>query len=187
MHIKVVNVIAFTGSMGSGKSTICNIIKSTYPPVKVQKFAQPLYDIQDYIYARCKLPAPETKDRKLLQWIGTEWGRDTQSKTLWVDLWKQEIKRITHMHPETLILCDDVRFEEEAQAVQDVGGLIVKVEATPAIRKKRIELSGTSHASERGIPDAYIDAVITNNGSLKLLEAQVGYFMDGSLYDDFQA
>jgi dephospho-CoA kinase len=83
-------LIAFTGQMGSGKSTAVSTLREFADnPVHNIKFAQTLYDIQNYIYERIesvyKRPEDFIKDRKLLQWIGTEWGRGTISESLWVD------------------------------------------------------------------------------------------------------
>ena len=111
-------IIAFSGKMGVGKSTaIERIYAKSNGVVHLVKFAQPLYDMQEFIYRRIssvvQRPANFTKDRKLLQWLGTDWGRGMK-ETLWVDLFKAQVEKILDHNPTAVIVCDDVRFDNEA-------------------------------------------------------------------------
>jgi dephospho-CoA kinase len=182
----VSTLIALTGRMGSGKSTVCQIINKAYR-TELVKFAQPLYDMQEYIYDRVTSvytrPKDFVKDRKLLQWLGTEWGRETISQSVWVDIFSARVREIrdeeaalgNEVFPGTpdFILNDDTRFDNEAEAVRALGGKIIRIVADQQVRAGRMELKETGHASENGIADKYVDYVITNNGSRAELEAQV--------------
>jgi len=59
----------------------------------------------------------------------------------------------------------DVRYNNEAKAIKDRGGIIIKVERDVGITD--------THASEKGISDEYIDIVIDNNGSMEDLVEEV--------------
>lgn len=177
-------IIGFTGSMGAGKSTAIEYVSSDIferhradRKVTLVKFAKALYDIQEYIYNRISdvYQRPDTfiKDRKLLQWIGTDWARGTISETLWVDIWKNSVNRSLSHDPSTVIVCDDVRFDNEAEAVKALGGYVVKIFCSS--NEKRIDTSTgiVQHKSEAGIDHKYVDYFIDNNGSLEDLARQV--------------
>ncbi len=172
-------LLALTGSMGSGKTTVVNIIRSYRPNLQVVKIAQPLYDIQDYVYSRIKRPLTEAKDRRLLQYLGTEWGREIDSN-LWINLWKEEVERIQATDPYTLIIADDLRFDNEAQVIKEMGGVLVKVDASTRARADRINLINTSHKSENGVDFKYIDFLIENSGSMEDLEDCVSTLLNNS-------
>lgn len=170
-------IVAFTGFMGSGKSTAIKFLREllNYQTVNV-KFAAPLYDIQELIYRRIsgayERPADFVKDRKLLQWLGTDWGRNTISDTLWVDLWKHQVGLVKNLQKNVkVITCDDARFDNEAEAVKAIGGIVVKI-----TRKNANPEGGqgiTKHASEQGISESLIDFTIENNGSYLDLGEQI--------------
>lgn len=168
-------IIAFSGSAGVGKSTAFETIRANSKgrAVCLTKFAAPLYSIQEQIY-RLISPVyqrPDTfvKDRKLLQWLGTEWGRDTISKTLWVDLWKARTQFVQAKDAELIVVCDDCRFENEAQTVHSLGGVIIKLTSN-----RSFDIGGISgHASEAGLPSQYVDYEIENNGTVEEFQAAV--------------
>lgn len=164
-------LIAFTGKMGVGKSTAIETLNkylqptSDPHPLVLIKFAQPLYDIQEYVYERIGKPVPKPKDRKLLQWLGTEWGRETHGANLWVDIWKENVE-VLRQHTENLtVVCDDCRFDNEAQAVRELGGQIVHIMSSK--NAERIDTTGNQHKSEAGIDICYVDYFIENDGSIE--------------------
>lgn len=162
-------IIAFSGRAGSGKSTAFEAIRASSEgrAVCLTKFASPLYQMQETLYRLIspvyERPADFVKDRKLLQWIGTEWGRDTISKTLWVDLWKARVNHVRARDPELIVVCDDCRYENEAQTVKAMGGVIVALSSN-----RSFDIGGIAgHASEAGFPAAYIDYTVENNGTVE--------------------
>lgn len=162
-------LIGFNGGMGAGKSTAIQLLKEVSGrEVFNVKFAQPIYDVQEYCYQRIssvyQRPESFIKDRKLLQWIGTEWGRDSISTSLWVDIWRAEVKRIREGNPDALIVCDDVRFDNEAVEVILLNGVIVKIAADRA--QSRTVSGIANHASEAGLSSEYITYIVENNGTI---------------------
>lgn len=171
-------IIGFTGSMGSGKSTAIDCIKELqHKKVYNIKFAQPLYDMQEYVYRRVSTvyerPSTFIKDRKLLQFLGTDWGRETINDTVWIDLWKQEVKSILNSTARTIITCDDVRFDNEAEAIKSMGGIVVKLESTHSAKRIDINAGITGHKSESGVKLELVDCIIENNGSIDDLRSSL--------------
>ncbi len=170
-------IIGFSGKMGVGKSTAISAIADAVgsSQVKLVKFAQPLYDLQEAAYAIISpvyaRPSSFVKDRKLLQWLGTEWGRGTISSTIWVDLWRA---KATSFDPSAVVVCDDVRFDNEAEVIKSLGGVIIGI--TGASRGAEVGIAG--HASEAGITPTLIDYVLHNEGNREQFKDEV--------YDLFQ-
>lgn len=170
-------LITFTGVMGSGKSTAVSALEEFRPHrtlFKNVKFAEPLYQMQEFIYNTVepayKRPKEFIKDRKLLQWLGTEFGRNSIRDSIWVDLWKSKVlecKSDSLLLRDYYVTCDDVRFDNEAQAVHDLEGYVIKI-----INNRSHTLIDTTtgirnHASENGISDKYVDFQIHNDYSIE--------------------
>lgn len=165
------NIIAFSGSMGSGKSTAIERLTEIHKGrVSNVKFAQPLYDMQEMIYRRIqdvyKRPEDFKKDRKLLQWLGTEWGRDTISENLWVSLWKSAAQELHFGFKNILIVCDDVRFDNEGQTIKNLGGKIIRINCDRTDLRIDTKSGIANHKSEAGISANYIDVAVDNNGTV---------------------
>lgn len=167
-------IIAFSGPMGSGKTTALETLVfgtlDTQHKVRLAKLAQPLYDMQEFIYRRVagahSRPKNFIKDRKLLQFLGKEWGRDQISDTLWIDLWKDEALKLEARG--YIVATDDVRFNNEAEAIRSLGGKIIKIESDYIFTKSRISTNSgiIDHPSEYGIDSQLADYTITNNGTV---------------------
>lgn len=133
-----------------------NIVHDT---IKVHSdYDTPFLDI-DSEYQRYFFHTENLTPRKLLQLIGTEGGRDLIHENIWVNaLFSSYTKDSKWIIPDT-------RFDNEAKAIKDRGGIIIKVERDVNITD--------NHASEKGISDEYIDIVIDNNGSMEELIEKV--------------
>lgn len=77
--------------------------------------------------------------REVLQIIGTDIFRNNFDNKVWV----KALERDIHSHPSSLILIDDVRFDDELDAVSSLGGAVIRFEGY----KKN------EHESELGISD----------------------------------
>ena len=164
-------LLAFTGKMGSGKSTAVGLLHSlASPSFHNIKFAGPLYDMQEYIYRRIHKshtrPPEFIKDRKLLQWLGTEWGRETIDKNIWVNVWKGDVIDASRHYPSQIILCDDCRFDNEAVAVRELGGHVVQITTDKSAERINTGAGITNHVSEIGVDKNLISYTIINNGSV---------------------
>ena len=132
-------LIAFTGLKGSGKTTAAQaLIVRGFVPVR---FAEPLKEMLVAMYvvaglsqeaierrmngdlkeAPCALLLGKTP-RYAMQTLGTEWGRDLIHEHLWLALWERRVKQ--YMKQGFDVVCDDCRFDNEAEAVQMLGGYV---------------------------------------------------------------
>lgn len=172
-------LIGFNGNMGVGKSTAIQALKDYVFPREVHlvKFAQPLYDMQEFIYRRISSvhtrPDSFTKDRKLLQWLGTDWGRDTISQDLWVSIWKAQVESIRRRSPDSIIVCDDVRFDNEAETLKSLGGHIIKIERPDNTLHAQGGVGIVGHKSEAGVSESLLDFTVRNNSTLEYFEANL--------------
>lgn len=175
-------LIAFTGKMGSGKSTaIAELRKLVNYQTANVKFAQPLYDIQEFIYKRIsgvyQRPESFVKDRTLLQWLGTNWGRDTISDSVWVDIWRHQVDLVTTLQTNVeVITCDDLRFNNEALAVKSAGGIVVQITRKDANPDGGFGIK--KHASEEGILDSLIDIKLQNDGNMEELSRKLNRILE---------
>ena len=95
-----------------------------YEDVVVEKVAADLYAIQDFIYSRLDMKLIGEKDRDLLIAIGM-WGR-SKSPSLWTDSCFNRISKLSN----NIIIIDDIRYPEEARKVEELGGLLIRLEGT---------------------------------------------------------
>lgn len=181
-------IIGISGKMHSGKTTVSDMIcdqllMSQYYP-KTIKFADPLYKMQKAVYDIAGIDLPKTKDRKLLQWLGTDWGRGID-ENIWLNLWRKDTRSYLLKFAENklgVVIADDVRFNNEAQLIREMGGAIINIEADDETRKSRAPetFQGTSHSSESGIDPALVTASIYNTGDIFDLRQNVRYLiLDG--------
>jgi len=63
------------------------------------------------------------------------------------------------------VVVDDLRFNNEAKVVRDLGGIVLGVS-----RKGTVQMA---HASEAGVDPQYINAIVRNDGSVEDLHAQI--------------
>lgn len=93
--------------------------------------------------------------RQMMQLLGTEWGRELIHPDLWVMAARAQIERYGDVN----IVFDDVRFENEAAMIRELGGLIIHVDRLGADDTDR-------HSSEAGICDHPADCFIDNDGDM---------------------
>jgi hypothetical protein len=157
------HIILLSGKQGAGKSSTAREISNLalkserFSHVEIRKFAEPLYDLHDLILNKMqewtgKLRAK--KDGRLLQLLGTEWGREVFGANIWVETMRRRLSEY-EMH-ERLIIIDDCRFENEFDAFPEA--LRVRLWASEDVRKARTESwrADVNHPSEIGL-DAYED------------------------------
>ena len=132
--------IGFVGQMRSGKDTAASYFCKKYFG-KIMKFADPLYEIQ--AFAQKVTGFPEEKDRPLLQWLGTEWGRK-KDPDIWIKVFLQRLRRITDLS----IYVTDARFANEVELLKKKGFKIVLIWAKDDIRIAR-GATHENHESEQ--------------------------------------
>lgn len=104
------------------------------------------------------IPALRTTARHMMQTLGTEYGRDCIHPEVWLQCWEHVARR--HLDNGFHVVCDDIRFPNEAALVRRLGGEIWCV-TRPATER------GTTHSSEGSLDDyPFFDRRILNDGSL---------------------
>ena len=171
------NLIGIHGFMRSGKDTVANMMAEEYSvKVKLSSFAKAVKIISseatgiplDVFYSNEKdHPYAETglTPRHVMRSVA-----DASKKVFGHDVFIQPLineYKETSANGEALIITD-VRFENEADWIRSVGGIILCV--------VRPNVSGGAHNSERGIAADDRDWNILNDGDLDVLRQTVSQF-----------
>lgn len=162
-------LIALKGAAGSGKSTAAQYLETRHQFVR-SRFAGTLKDMLRVLGLTEAHIEGELKEvpcdflggktpRHAMQTLGTEWGRDLISQTLWLDSWKASVSGYQR------VVVEDCRFENEAELVRSLGGLVVHI-------KGRGGVAGTTHKSEQ-LTIADTDVVVNNSGHISDLHWQL--------------
>lgn len=186
-------IIGIHGLKRSGKDSVAKwIAESLYPDkIRVDSFAAPLRRFAADTFGVTEenrndpIQGFHTLNEKagltgrlLLQLVGTEVCRAI-SPEFWVRSLayrtglEYEEEDATGLTPPLMradwdhLVITDVRFENEAQFIKKVGGVMVFVSRFP-----RSE-GGDSHSSESGLPFRYADYCISNHGSFTQLSEAV--------------
>jgi tRNA uridine 5-carbamoylmethylation protein Kti12 len=160
-----------SGKQGSGKTTLAKSLQRDLTEagwtVVRNRFAQPLYDMHDEVRNVLKAYAYENydftkKDGPLLQLLGTEWGRQTVDKDIWVNLLAGHYKKSWEISTQFgqkkdkfLYVVEDCRFQNELDYFP--GAFSIRLEASEEARKERCEMwrDRSDHPSEIGL-DHYV-------------------------------
>lgn len=166
-------VIGLCGLVGSGKTTIAEMLVSRHSYVRVAfaghlKAMSAIILDQDEMAGHLKeesLPKLGGKTpRQFMQLLGTEFGRHHFGDDFWVNLWKEEVSSCWS----DLVVCDDVRFANEAKAIRELGGTVIKL-----VRDGAGSATGSCHASEQ--LDFRVDLTLHNNGSAEQLADDIAW------------
>lgn len=163
-------IVGITGYKESGKSTAAKFLISNHGYIR-RPFAGPLKNMLAVLGLSLTHLDGELKEepcdillgvtpRRAMQTLGTEWGKDMIHPDLWVEQWRINVAKIA-----TLVIADDLRFPNEAAALQKMGGIIVRV--------NRHGVVTSNHPSETSVDLIKPDRVITNDGSIEDLQTAI--------------
>lgn len=169
-------IIAFTGLIGSGKTTAANYVVHRYGYHKLP-FAEGLKSMMmalgltyDQVYGDQKeIPLSilcGKTPRYAMQTLGTEWGRQLIGENFWPNLWKANAEQYSNR-----VTCDDCRFPNEATVVRSIGGIVVKI--------IRSSVKPGTHPSETEMVKILPDYVLTNDGLPEMLFEKIDKIMKG--------
>lgn len=136
-----------------------DVYKSIYQ--KFHTLTVRLQDIVDFIGWDEAKKIPEV--RRLLQYYGTEGGREIFGDKIWIDtadkyIFDNQLKRI---------VITDIRFQNELEWLRNKdNNILIKI-------KREGVMPINSHISDRGIPDQLCDFIINNDGTINDLEQQI--------------
>jgi len=159
--------IAFGYKRRIGKDTSCDYLVQKYGGVKLS-FAEPLYKILYFAQDICGFE--QTKDRKFLQFIGTDWAR-TINNNVWAELLVEKVKE----KKDDNIYVSDLRFKNEFNLLKEQGFVCVKIDH----KDLDIEDGYLDHQSDKDLDnfDGW-DYTIQNFGSLDNLYDQLDHLYD---------
>lgn len=167
------NVVIISGHQGSGKTTLQKALceRLAPPAFKTWKaypmiFAGPLYEMHDRVrdvLTDSGVPhrqGCEVKDGDLLQWLGTEFGRNKHGENIWVDLCRGRInKKIAELEmgkdvARAFFVIGDCRFLNELAAFPNA--LKIRLECPRDVRKARVDMwrENETHLSETALNTA---------------------------------
>lgn len=156
--------------LGSGKSTLASELVEAHGFHRIA-FAAVLKDMTQvlltalgYSEARAhelvtvdkECPLPEldgVTPRHIMQTLGTDWGRRMIHPELWVRAWLG--RTTTALATGRSVVADDMRFPNELEAVEQLGGLTVRV-----VRPGVIPGPGSQHESEGRLNEEMVDEVL---------------------------
>lgn len=138
-------IIGIIGLNGSGKNTVANILQEEFKENNflIDSFAKPVKDIASIIFnwnrdmlegnTKESRAWREQKDenwsnilnkeiipRKILQLIGTEFGRELLGNNIWIESLKERYQNKN-------IIISDIRFQNEAEEIKKIGGILIRV------------------------------------------------------------
>lgn len=152
--------IAFGCTSQVGKDTACEILKEIYGGVRLS-FAAPVYSAAAVVQKHLGLPI--RKDRNLLIAIG-EHARQ-ENPNFWVDLLSQSIMQEEEKNPEVSIFVSDLRMPNEAEALRELGFILVR------IIKPDAEI--VNHPTDQNADFIHWDHVIENTGTLEEFKQKI--------------
>lgn len=177
-------IIGLAGRAGTGKSTIARLLCEQHAFVEVS-LAEP---IKRALAAMLDLPRAafddrdfkdlpitclgNTTPRRLMQTLGTGWGRQMIADDIWLTLARQRIDRLTaqaeRLHISGIVV-SDLRFDNEADLVRDMGGTVWHiVRPAPPVQ---------AHRSEAGIAAQPGDRTLDNTGPVDRLETTLDHLL----------
>jgi hypothetical protein len=173
----VLVLLGLTGKAGSGKDTAYLELKKLMPEATKVGLADPLKDFAATILGLDRSLIDQYKEegaqiciyenpwscrgphtismRQLLQGIG-QGARDLWGPDFWLNLLTTRVSN----HNDSLYVVTDVRYDNEARRVKELGGRMVRIERPDQSSSPSEEEQ--AHASEQGVSDNLVDSVIIN-------------------------
>ncbi len=174
-------IIALSGKINSGKSTVANIFKDNN--FIIDSFAKSVKDICCIIfgYDREKIEGSNKEDRmwresidinisRLLGYnftprdamikVGTDFGRNMIHPNIWIE------SLFNRYNSQDNILITDLRFINEYQEIKKRGGIVIRI-------NRFNNINHNNHISECELDDYKFDYIIDNNGSIEELKEKV--------------
>jgi hypothetical protein len=159
-------VIGLSGKAGSGKDFI------------TEKFFKPLgyhqwsfaWHFKVWLAGKNEASYEEVfhtkppKVRKLLQEEGTERGRNLYGENIWINTTEQWFKTIQEHWGVNKFIIPDVRFPNEAEAIQRMGGKVFRIVSPIRSSKSNLTPEARQHISEVALDNwSHFDGSILND------------------------
>jgi hypothetical protein len=195
-------LIGLAGKARSGKDTAAEYLRDTHG-LATYALAGPLKQMLTSVFGEHfhtgdrEAICPETgvSYRVMMQLLGTEWGRRV-NPDIWVNLMLKQwadVQRVWPVQYDTGMqvvlkpggpavvlngmVVSDVRFDNEAEAILDAGGIVVNI-----VRHQGGPIGLEGHASEAGVHPRLISHEVNNGGSLKDLHRHLDRVAENFLW-----
>ncbi len=178
-------IIGISGKMGSGKDYFVEnhlkpfiinelqkkcIVISFADMVKINLMVHHNVDFDD-LYKGNKKP----EIRKLLQYEGTENGRDKYGEDIWIK-YVEAWYKLYQSRGFDIIIIPDVRFKNEYNFIKKNNGIIFRIESPERNEKRLLEESINNanyneiknHISEIDLDNEHFDYIINNNININI-------------------
>jgi len=163
------NLIAFMGYKGSGKTTVAEMVREHLKPLTSShiNFADALKEEVARMYNCSVQYINGHKDnfRLILQGHGTDYRRKLYDDQYWIKLYMRKCLNCES----DVIVTSDVRFKNEFELIHQMGGVVVRV-----VRGENKD----RHESETALDGFSADYEIDNRGSLEETKQQVIKLME---------
>jgi hypothetical protein len=165
---------AFVGKMKTGKTTISKMLVEDHDyerfsfatPVKYQAMALVnhflTWNKSDKRISLADIERDKTFYRPLLQYVGTQLGRELVDDNIWIDAFKESFRAAEGSGPSFKAVIDDCRFVNEAEALRELGFKIIKLkrDETERVRTIRQELQHQVRTVEE--LETALEAILTH-------------------------
>lgn len=174
----IVKLLGLTGFAGSGKDSVAALLARQHgfarmsfaEPIKLglaTMLRLPLSVFEDRDAKERPLESIGCSPRRLMQTLGTEWGRQMVRQDLWICVADELLRQ--HRRLGSSVVLTDVRFDNEAQWIRAQGGEVWHV-ARPLPENAHV----LPHASELGVViHAGADSILHNDRGLEQLADEV--------------
>jgi phosphomevalonate kinase len=145
--------ILISAKQGAGKTTLADALAANLTKCGRTRFAKPLYEMHDAVLNILNryIDGQRLLDKRLLQLIGTEWGRNTVAEDIWIQCFIKEQQRMSAAGMNFLV-ADDCRFKNELESVEAIK---IRLECDRDTRKARCSQwrDTENHQSETDLDD----------------------------------
>ncbi len=174
-NTKRVPIIAVIGLATHGKSTVAERLRGLLPRTRILviPFAKGVKDEAQRLGWNGK---KDEKGRKILQYLGTEVCRNIDPD-YWTHLWLRTYNKESVGYD--LVVCDDLRFENELKLIQDLESYIIKIKKPMSMWSKLVRkvklFFGRMHASEVCFNDKedFCSKIIENYWGFEAIDKQL--------------
>jgi len=173
-------ILGIAGEINSGKDTVAKAIHAAFEdrvihsyafadPVKracSEIFGIPLHYFYDRELKEKIVPEWGISPRQMMEQIGTDCCRNIIRDDIWIIRGHQWHKKVSSETDHGLCLITDVRYENEADYIEQCGGYVIHVQNPSAN-------STSEHSSNQGIRVRDNDVVMLNDSTLDSLYFRV--------------
>ena len=142
-------IIGLMGHQGVGKNYIADVLLKNLPKKNsvIIAFADH-FKVDCICKHNCEynkvFGEKDYETRRMLQKVGTEEGRNVFGENIWINVTETWIKLLNERGVERFIICD-VRFQNEADWIKKMNGILVKIIAP---KRYRIRLERETNNNE---------------------------------------